>query len=481
MGDRNLPLKLKQIEVLSWIRDGCTDGVYEDWAHRIVARALHNRGLVVISGRGTHWHATLTKDGAYYLEHTAYLAEANKAVEKAATRSVASSKPHRKKRERSDSTTAPPSGMEHKSKPRKVGRVDHFLAELSDAAEHRIQVPWADSARYRQLAGVAKRFGKIPEGMQLSFDRSMKDGSVALQITLEPIPAWQTAVLAPIPVQSRLHTPCDLVETLAESETFPVKGPPRKRALRLLDALVTEARSRGMIVSALPSQPIHKHRYASGAPRRDEIQFEVDEDSYRLWFTQATLKEVHEPTARELARARNGYLFPDHDDVPDEQLGLAMDGHGGTFWASSWRDTDEMRLEEHLAQILEEIRLRHESLVARRAAEARQMEDKRKQWQLARERAVPRYEEQFNTDAMRSQAERWAQAQNLKNYAAAVRSTAAEITGEAHLRAIAWAEQIEAHAIEIDPLPSSALPPPIPAPSPGDLKPYMGSRGPYGP
>lgn len=39
---------------------------------RLTARALENRRLVKIRGRGPQWHATLTAAGLHYLEHGAY-------------------------------------------------------------------------------------------------------------------------------------------------------------------------------------------------------------------------------------------------------------------------------------------------------------------------------------------------------------------------------------------------------------------------
>lgn len=72
MGGRNVPLNPAQIEVLTWIRDGCALGVYEDWSHRITARALHNRGLITVKGRGTGWTVSLAEDGTYYLDHGSY-------------------------------------------------------------------------------------------------------------------------------------------------------------------------------------------------------------------------------------------------------------------------------------------------------------------------------------------------------------------------------------------------------------------------
>ena len=65
----SLQLSQKQVDVLTWIRDGCPEGTYtEGWEHRIVARALERRGLVSISGRGPTWVATITTAGRGWLD-----------------------------------------------------------------------------------------------------------------------------------------------------------------------------------------------------------------------------------------------------------------------------------------------------------------------------------------------------------------------------------------------------------------------------
>lgn len=47
----HLQLNAAQLKVLTWVRDGAPDGVRDGYEHRIVARTLHNRGLVeVIEG-----------------------------------------------------------------------------------------------------------------------------------------------------------------------------------------------------------------------------------------------------------------------------------------------------------------------------------------------------------------------------------------------------------------------------------------------
>ena len=61
----------RQLDVLSWIADGCPDGVMLDFSHKTTAAALRNRGLAAVSKRGG-WHAEITNAGRHYLEHGGY-------------------------------------------------------------------------------------------------------------------------------------------------------------------------------------------------------------------------------------------------------------------------------------------------------------------------------------------------------------------------------------------------------------------------
>src|SRR2546428_13257644 len=69
---RNAPLNETQLAILKWVDDGCAPGVHEGWSHRLVARALHHRGLVVVKGHGRTWTASITPEGTHYLEHGEY-------------------------------------------------------------------------------------------------------------------------------------------------------------------------------------------------------------------------------------------------------------------------------------------------------------------------------------------------------------------------------------------------------------------------
>lgn len=64
----------RQLDVLKWISEGCPPGRWppDDYSHILSARALANRGLVTVKGRGPRWSATITDDGKHYLTYGAY-------------------------------------------------------------------------------------------------------------------------------------------------------------------------------------------------------------------------------------------------------------------------------------------------------------------------------------------------------------------------------------------------------------------------
>ena len=478
MARRDVPLNPKQLQILEWVRDGCADGIYDDWSHRIIARALHNRGLITVAGSGARWSATLTEDGAHYLDHGTYPEPAEPLVSPKKL-SVADEAPSGRKQ----GTAAPVRTKSNRSEsPKRPGLIEQYVGMLAEAGSQGIRVPYADKWLHRKRAVKANRDGRIPAGMQFSFRRKRAGDQDELWIALVKVPAWQAAVLSSVRQRRIGLERTDVVQSLSESDTFSVTNGPRERALRLLDALVTGAREEGMTVTGSTGQLIN-HR--SPLPPHEEIVFAGEAGAVRLWLTQAILQLPHEPTERELKKARQGYLFPDHDDVPDEHLSITLDGRSGDFWGNAWSDTDEHRLEEDLGQVLEEIRFRHEAQAATRdfellwrEAKQRQLEEAQREWDLVRNRAITRFKEQFLIDTMLVQAKQWTQVSELRRFAEAIRGGAAQFNDERRVRAIDWAEQIEKQSDAIDPLQKPAGPPAIiPEPSREDLKPYMGSRG----
>lgn len=467
MTPRQAPLNRAQLDVLEWVRQGCPDEEYEGWSHRITARALHNRGLLVIKGQGKSWSATLTAEGAYYLEHGKH------PPSEASSGADTSRRPESGDRQLVAPRLSRTSAAQQKKpvrKPKRPGPLDQMMTALQDADDHRISVPSAEATRYRQLVGAAKRYGRIPEGMRITVGYGRNGQST---VTLEPLPGWQTRVLEPVPVPNRLREPSDVVQALSQSSTFQVRGEPKIRALRIAEALVGVARERGMEVEAVLRQAAHRGYYGGGVSRRDGIEFRMDAGRFRLWFTQAMLQQPHEPTAREIKRVQYGHLFPDFDEVPDEHLGLVLEGEGGRFWADEWKDTDEHQLEDDLAQILEEIRLRHGHQVVQRKEKQDQFEARQRAYEQDRAQAMVKYRQHFLANAMKTQAASWDEGIRLRRYAEAIRNQAERLEGTEQEQELSWAGEIEAESERIDPLSRPAVRPEIPEPSSTDLEAFM--------
>lgn len=80
----------------------------------------------------------------------------------------------------------------------RVGPTDAMINALASAEGNRIEIDPAEHDRYRQLIGVAKRFKKIPDGMQVTVDHDYRTRSA--WVALEPLPEWMTRRLDAIPV-----------------------------------------------------------------------------------------------------------------------------------------------------------------------------------------------------------------------------------------------------------------------------------------
>lgn len=481
MASRGVPLNPIQLEVLRWVGDGCPSGAYEDWSHRITARALHNRGLVRVSGHGAGWKASIEPEGVYYLEHGQYPPESD--PQPGPPPLPADPAPPTPSRSANPPMEDPP--RRQRDRPQKPGVTERFIDELVDAGPAGVEIPMDRAYLLRRRVADAERDGRIPDGMRVAVRPFRRDEEHGAHVRIERLPHWFRQAQRSRRRGGAEHT-TPAIE-LDGSEEFQVKGAPRERALRLVDAMVEGATSEGVAVrAALEVRIDDGRRYVE--VRRDELMFASEPDEVEAWFVQKTLQVQHEPTSRELARARQGYLFPDFDDVPDENLTFMLDGRSGIMWAASWTDSDEQRLEQMLPRILEEILFRLDAAVAAREAERRREEAKlralelrREAWDRAREEAVDAFHRQFLITQMLDQATAWQQAALLQRYADAVRHHAQSLAGSANADALEWAERIEAHADRINPLPNSAATPTLPEPTMKDLEPFMGKHGSYRP
>ncbi len=402
-----IPLNDLQLEILTWIRDGTPDGVYDDYRPRIVARALHNRGLVDVSGHGKNWQATLTTNGAHYIEHGDYPPSDDNAGD--------TSPPRPKLTVRKP---APASKADAEAKPRKpprVGPTDAMMNALTAAEDHRIEIEYDQAQRYRQLALTADRFKKIPDGMQVTVSSDYRTRTA--HVTLGPLPEWRTRILDPVPVPSALRDPSDVIKALRTRDDLDIRAAEKNRALRLIEALVVETRRREYTVAAIPAPRKDHWGYVQRTEENTgHIKIMLGPDEYRLSIYQLTEKVEHVATKSELARAGRGYALPKWDYVPTGRLGIRIDSKGGTFWGDSWTDRDDRTLDDAVAQILQELELRHDAAVDRRLAEDRQRLERKRQWEAARENAIQQLTDNHRADILRDQVARARDATAIRDY-----------------------------------------------------------------
>ncbi len=482
MASRDASLNPTQLGVLAWVRDGCPSGVYEGWAHRVTARALQHRGLIHVQGHGPSWVATIEPAGVYYLEHGTYQRDAEPPNKRTVqVRPTVKAKPSRDEVAAGEGSAS--------ARPRtarlKPGVTERFVSELAAAGTEGVAIPTEKIGLFRRRVLDAERDGRVPEGKRIAFRPDLDGETRGGRAWLERVPDWHRLAL-----RTRDSKPAErsaAAQQLDDSEAFQVDGAPRQRALRLVDALVRGGESEGMSVKADLGARVDRGRSQRDL-RRDVLVFAIKRDEVRLWFEQGTVQVRHEPTARELKRARLGYLFPDFDDVPDEKLTVMLEGQSGTLWADSWRDTEQQRLEQVLPRIVEEILFRLDASVAareeekrREQARLRKQELQRLEWDKARERAVEAFRDRFLRNEMLDQAQAWRRASELRKYADAIRLDAEGLDGELREPALEWAAAIEAEAVRINPLPGGAVAPTPPEPSNEDLKPFMGRHGTWRP
>jgi hypothetical protein len=73
---------MAQFNLLSWVSGGCKDRTYEGTSYRVSARALHNRGLIRVEGRGPTWTTKITAEGARLVKEQALRVEAERERER---------------------------------------------------------------------------------------------------------------------------------------------------------------------------------------------------------------------------------------------------------------------------------------------------------------------------------------------------------------------------------------------------------------
>jgi hypothetical protein len=401
-------LNAAQMDVLRWIAEGCPEGRYGGYSHRVSAAALRTRGLVSISGHGPSWKAKLTKRG------TAVAALPDPPPGSAVS---------------ADSSTTAPAKTSIDRPARPLSKSEQLIADLIEAGGV-LRVPyWREEGQpdYRQRAAAAQRFGKVPVDKRLVMEH-VRGGQ--LEIRLEDALPGTDLELQPVPVPARLTRP-HVVAARYRDDTAQhlVSRAMLTRSVRIIHALAAEAERRGHAVSS-PNVPVRDRTARSSAKESvPHLVITVGNHSYSMSVSEekVLLRGVWEERKRIQEQHRLSYPYyggherlKPYDSEANGQLSIALvaSGYKREGRQASWGDRKSWKLEDKLPELLRELELRAVEDDEREADERRKAEERQRQWELQMERAKQRYLEAHRAKVLREQIAARNEAAVMRNYLA---------------------------------------------------------------
>lgn len=465
-----------QLEVLQWIADGSPEGVFTDPKFKVSADALDRRNLVRVKRRKSPWIAEITDEGKQLLANAGTTAitpvgssaSSPSALQPSSEVPGASAGPSRPASISERTPTAPAKSATQK-----------MMDRLS--VERIIEFPNAETGRYKQLVTVARRKKLFPEDMELVVSTSW---SKPCSVELKRRPEWQLKALDPVDVPERLRAPHKAVATLMQQRTDRL-GMDKARwnwALRVVQGLAAEAEGRGYVVVPAPAPKPDRYGYLSREQRlTGHLAVRIGEDDVQLFLGQAREQRPHLPSAADLRRKEKGYVVSTTESFKTDFISIRLTGLEPPYWQSEWVETESARADSLLPRIIQEIELRAARAVDQRVTKQRLEDEKRRQWEAIRQRAIQRLNEDHRAKVLLDQAGRFQQVQLLNEYIAAVKRHVESMNPLDAAAASDWLHWAESHAAAINPLLGALRMPEDPKPDADAIKPYMDGWSPYGP
>lgn len=422
----------RQLALLRRIADGVVRVTSHEYHLATTVYALRNRGLVATTRTGGGgWTASITGEGRYYIAHGNYRAGPEVTVT-----------------ERSKLT-------ESDRKPPGISG-DDLIQRLVDAGGslHIPDLEPAVRAAWRRAIHAAANGGKLPAGMRLWHTGRDKGDLVVRLVVRRALETTARHKATPIPVPERLIRPHEIVARIKElSKPKPrpsglgrlytssrdlggldVSRPSLGRALRILQALITEAERRGY-GAHLDDR--------TGDPR---VCITVKGHQFAVSI-----------------REKDGVL---RVVLPSAYAGRRL-----------WSDGIRAAVEDKLGDLLANIESRAEEAEQRRLERERREEERRRAWEQEMERARARYAEDLRAAFIRDQVAAWELAADIRSFC----SAATRALGSRSEEAETWLRWAIHYADDIDPLSGALVMPQTREPSPDELTPYLRGWNPYGP
>ncbi|AYF77733.1 hypothetical protein D7D52_32380 [Nocardia yunnanensis] len=448
-------MSMAQFELLRWVADGCAAGVYSGTAHRVSARALHNRGLVQVDGKGSTWTATVTAKGQQQLkEHAAWI-EAQR---------------NRERREEQDRAEREREARQQRE--RAVGLLEEVVA-----AGGRLELPLeVGSDVVVRGANCLALEGLLPQGQRLTCEPTRMDPSLGVTAYLEPDPKALTP-LRKLEIPQQLRDPHPAVAAFRDSRARVSKAQ-IPRAARYLQAVVLAAKALGWKVSD------HSRRaYGPRGSGRSDLSLRLPSREIEV-----VVRELDE-------RGRGGNVFITDSDPytrverTRENKYFAASGRLCVTLTKAWeqhpileqRDTAKAAIEDQLAALVRHLEIAEAEAAWKQQEEERRSKIREVRWEEVKQAAFIELTYERNAEHLRDQLTRRDAATSMRAYADEVNAQAARLGDDAAEAAREWADWIRRHADRTDPITGPLAVVRLTSCSHDELEPHMRGWSTHGP
>ncbi len=447
--------QLAQFDLLRWVSGGCEDGIYKGTSFRISARALHNRGLIWVEGRGPAWTAKITTEGTRLLKEQGRRVEAKRERE------------HREEQARAER------GRESQ---RLRARAVEVLEAIT-AAGGRLAFKVGTSEReVSEVASCLAREGLLPHGQRLAHEPTWMDPVLGVTAYLEPdFPALIPLRIFKIPQQ--LREPHPAVTAFLEKRQH-VSRPQIPRAARYLQGLVNAATKMGWSASAkAPSG------YESRGEPGPDLSIRLPSCEVRV-----TVRELDE-------RGRPGFAFITQAEYPSRTERTTVNKYftvSGRLvvtvtrgWEKqpilSQRDAGRVTLEDQLPALVRVLEVAEAEAEWARKEEERRAAIRQDRWEEVKREAFVHVAYQRNAERLVADLARRDAATAMRAYADEIAAHAAGLEASDAQAAREWADWIRRHAERTDPLNGPLCLVQVNSCSHEELQPHMGGWSTHGP
>lgn len=436
-------LNQKQVDVLEWVRKGCPGGVFADYQHRVVARALERRGLITVSGKGPSWKAVVTEAGQQW------------------------------------KSTAPASVVASEAD------VDQLIARVLASGGELVMEPGREAEEaHRRLVERSMRSPARPKGKKLEVKRIGRFGSGEYAIILtehfddlvEP---------RPVPVPERVAKYHPAVRAFLDDRDWQyVSAEHVPRAARILQAIAAETVQRGHR-SQTPAEAHSASTRGAQGQVGGQLVLRMANGAYGV-----QIKEIPRGGAAVvpiMAWDRRGSVpgwiaTRGREFVSTGKLELIVRGPGCKHDGDRYRDVKSISVEDRLPELFRSLEIYALRADWRRREREREEAERRVQWEQAMAVATERYAQNARWQHFKERSREWQLVNQHREFLAVARKHAELYEGALRERIMRQLDAAEEHVDRLDPVRNlSRIIPNIPDPQPEDLKPFLSGWSPHGP